>query len=164
MADRILGMGDIINLAKKVEETISEEETRKMEKKLKKASFTYDDYLRQMNMIKKMGSIKGLMKMMPGFSSFGDLDFSENEIKKTEAIILSMTKKERDEHEDIDYSRRKRIANGSGTKIDDVNRLIKGFKRIKQLLKKMPNLQKQGKGIIPNMNDIKQQLGGTLWR
>lgn len=165
MADRILGMGDIINLAKRAEETISEEETLKLEKKLKKASFTYGDYLQQMNMIKKMGSVKGLMKMIPGMSSFGDLDISEKEIKKTEAIILSMTLEEREEKVELSYSRKKRIAKGSGTKIEDVNRLAKGFKRIKQLFKNMPNLGKKGfKGAMPDINDIKQQMGEFLWR
>ena len=165
MADRILGMGDIINLTKKAEATISEEETLKLEKKLKKASFTYGDYLQQMGMIKKMGSVKGLMKMIPGMSSFGDLEVSEKEMKKTEAIILSMTFDEREEKEELTYSRKKRIAKGSGTKIDDVNRLVKGFKRIKQLFKNMPNIGKKGfKGVIPDMNDIKQQMGEILWR
>lgn len=162
MADRILGMGDVINLVKKAEATISEEETKKLEKKIKKASFTYDDYLIQMNMIKKMGSIKGLMKMIPGISSMGDFEFSEKELKKTEAIILSMTLDERDEKVELDYSRKKRIARGSGTKTDDVNRLVKGFKRLKQFLKKMPNFGK--KGNMPDINEIKDQLGGMLWR
>ena len=165
MADRILGMGDVINLAKKTEAIISEEESIKLEKKIKKASFTYDDYLKQMSMIKKMGSVKGLMKMIPGMSSFGDFDFSDDDLKKTEAIILSMTKDEREEKDEMGYSRRKRISRGSGTKVDDVNRLIKGFKRIKQFLKKMPNMGKKGlKGNMPDMKDIKQQLGGMLWR
>ena len=165
MADRILGMGDIINLSKKVEAEISEEETLKLEKKLKKASFTYGDYLSQMNMVKKMGSVKGLMKMIPGMSSFGDLDISEKEMKKTEAIILSMTIDEREEKVELSYSRKKRIAKGSGAKIDDVNRLVKGFKRIKQLFKNMPNFGKKGfKGAMPDMNDIKQQMGDILWR
>jgi signal recognition particle subunit SRP54 len=165
MADRILGMGDVINLAKKAEATISEEESLKLEKKIKKASFTYDDYLTQMGMVKKMGSLKGLMKMVPGLSSFGDLDFSENELKKTEAIILSMTPDERNEQEELSYSRKKRIARGSGTKMDDVNRLVKGFKRLKQLMKNMPNIGKKGfKGVIPDINDIKQQLEeNNLW-
>lgn len=163
MADRILGMGDVINLVRKAEMTISEEENEKINEKIKKASFTYSDYLQQMNMIKKMGSIKSLMKMVPGMSSI-DFDFSENETKKTESIILSMTPLEREEKVDIEYSRRKRIAKGSGTHIDDVNRLIKGFKRIKQFFKSMPGMQKKGlKGVIPNMKDIKQQFGGTLW-
>ena len=162
MADRILGMGDVINLVRKAEANISDEETAKMEKKIKKASFTYNDYLKQMGMIKKMGSLSGLMKMIPGFSSFGDFDFSDKELKKTEAMILSMTPREREEKDEIVYSRRKRIAKGSGTKIDDVNRLVKGFKRIKQFLKKMPD---KGffKGVMPNMKDIKQQLGGMPW-
>ncbi len=163
MADRILGMGDVINLVRKAEDAISKEENEKMQEKIQKASFTYSDYLQQMNSIRKMGSIKSLMKMVPGFSSL-DFDFSEDEIKKTEAIILSMTPLEREEKVELQYPRRKRIAKGSGTNIDDVNRLIKGFKRIKQFFKSMPGMQKKGlKGVIPNMKDIKQQFGGTLW-
>lgn len=163
MADRILGMGDVINLVKKAESTISEEENEKMQAKLKKASFTYSDYLQQMGMIRKMGSIKSLMKMVPGIGSM-DFDFSEVEMKKTEAIILSMTPLEREEKVELEYSRRKRVASGSGTKIDDVNRLVKGFKRIKQFLKSMPSMQKKGlKGVLPNMKDIKQQIGESLW-
>ena len=164
MADRILGMGDIINLTKRAEAAITEEETSKLEKKLKKASFTYGDYLGQMHAIRKMGSIKSLMKMIPGMSSFGDLDLPEKELKKTEAIILSMTIDEREERVELTYSRKKRIANGSGTKIDDVNRLTKSFKRLKQLIKNMPNFGKKGfKGAMPDMNDIKQQMGDILW-
>lgn len=164
MADRILGMGDIINLVRKAEVAISKEETQKIEKKIKKAAFCYDDYLKQMSMIKKMGSVKGLMKMIPGMSSFGDLEFSEKELNKTESIILSMTKDEREEKVELCYSRRKRLAKGSGTKINDVNHVVKGFKRIKQFLKKMPNMGKN-KGIIPNISDIKQQMeDNNLWR
>lgn len=147
MADRILGMGDVINLVRKAQEHVDEEETKKLEQKLKKASFTFDDYMRQMGMIKKMGSFKSLFKMIPGFSGFGELDVSEKEFAKIEAMILSMTPAERQEKVEIIPSRRRRIANGSGTTIDDVNRLIKGFKRLKQVFKDMPNFkQKMGKG------------------
>jgi signal recognition particle subunit SRP54 len=99
--------------------------------------------------------------MIPGASSLGNLDLSEKELKKTEAMILSMTEKEREEKSELSYTRKKRIASGSGTKLDDVNRLAKGFKRIKQFLKKMP---KKGLKGIPNMEEMKQQLGGKLWR
>ncbi len=143
MADRILGMGDIINLVRKAEEHIDEEESKRMEQKLKKASFTYDDYLRQMSMIKKMGSFKSLLKMIPGIPNFDQVDISEKEFQKIESMILSMTLEERQERVELVPSRRHRIANGSGTKIDDVNRMVKGFKRLKQFFKEMPNLKQK---------------------
>lgn len=158
MADRILGMGDVINLVKKAQEHFDEKESRELEEKMRKASFTYEDYLKQMGMVKKMGSFKSLLKMMPGFGGLGDLDFSDKEFAKTEAIILSMTPGERRELDELTVSRRKRIAKGSGVDIDAVNRLVKGFKRVKQLFKNMPDLKGKMKGL-PNMNEIKNQLG-----
>lgn len=148
MADRILGMGDVINLVKKAEEHFEEEASEELEKKIRKASFTFTDYLKQMGSIKKMGSIKGLLKMLPGFSELGDLDMSEKEFKKLEAMILSMTPKERECLDELTPSRRRRIASGSGAHIDDVNRMAKGFKRIKQLFKSMPTSKKKLKGEL----------------
>lgn len=161
MADRILGMGDIINLVRKAKDIADKEGSIKLEKKIRKKSFNYDDYIKQMSMIKKMGSIKGLLKMIPGFSSFGDFDMPENELKKIEAIIKSMTKDEKLEFVDLSHTRRKRLAKGSGTSLDDVNRLVKGFKRIKQFLKKMP-----AKGLAKGMFNMNQmsKFGGNLWR
>jgi signal recognition particle subunit SRP54 len=166
MADRILGMGDVINLVRKAEENIDEEESKKLERKLKKATINYNDYLQQMKMIQKMGSVKSLMKMIPGLSSFGEMAISDKELKKTESIILSMTLKERKESSELTYPRKKRIAKGSGTSIDDVNKLVKGFKRIKQFLKKMPNMKQAGlKDMFSDMKNIKNQFGGKkLWR
>lgn len=135
MADRILGMGDTINLVKKAKEHISDEEAQKLEEKMRKASFTYNDYLKQMQAVRKMGSLKGLMKMLPGASQLGDFDRSEKEFSKIEAIILSMTLKEREEKDDLSMSRMKRIARGSGTAVQDVNKLKKSFKQSKQFLK-----------------------------
>ncbi len=143
MADRILGMGDVINLVRKAEDHINEEESKRLEKKIKNASFTFDDYLKQMSMIKKMGSFKSLLKMMPGMSNMPEIDMSDGEFKKIEAIILSMTPKERQGSEELSPPRRRRVAKGSGCSIDDVNRLVKGFKRIKQLMKKMPGMKKK---------------------
>lgn len=162
MADRILGMGDVINLVKKAQEHIDEEESRKLEQKIRKATFSYDDYLKQMGMVKKMGSIKGLLKMLPGMGSLGDLDFSDKEFNKMEAMILSMTQDEREEREELSVSRRKRIARGSGVSIDDINRMVKGFKRVKQLFKNMPDMKSKMKGI-PSLNEIKDQLKGNKW-
>jgi signal recognition particle subunit SRP54 len=135
MADRILGMGDTINLVKKAKEHISEEEAEKLEEKMRKATFTYDDYLKQMQAVRKMGSFKGLMKMLPGASKLADCDKSEKEFYKIEAIILSMTFRERCEKDELSISRVKRIAQGSGTAIQDVNKLRKSFKQAKQFFK-----------------------------
>lgn len=165
MADRILGMGDIVNLVKKAQENISEEESLALEKKLKKASFTYEDYLKQMGMVRKMGSFKSLLKMVPGFGSMGDLDFSDAEFNKMEAIIYSMTPAERQEKVELEHGRRKRIAKGSGVPVDDVNRMVKGFKRVKQLFKNMPDMKAQAKrmGGMPDLNEIKKQFEGKKW-
>lgn len=141
MADRVLGMGDVINLVKKAEEHIDEKQSADLEKKLRKASFTYDDYLKQMGMMKKMGSLKSLLKMIPGMSEIGDLEMPEKEFIKTEAIIQSMTPKEREERVELIPSRRRRIALGSGTTIDDVNRLVKGFKNLKKMCKSIPKMK-----------------------
>lgn len=142
MADRILGMGDVINLVKKAKEQFDEKETQKMEEKIRKASFTYEDYLTQMNMMKKMGPLKGLLQMLPGVGSLPNLDQSEVEMKRVEAIILSMTIKERRGIDELEPQRRWRIAKGSGTKISDVDRLIKGFKRMKDFMKDKKQLKK----------------------
>jgi signal recognition particle subunit SRP54 len=157
MADRILGMGDVINLVRKAEEAFDEGEGKKMEEKLRKAQFTYDDYLRQMGMMKKMGSFKNLLKMVPGLSSFGgDFEMSDKEFQKIESMILSMTLEERLEKEELSHSRRRRIALGSGVKLDEVNRLVKGFKRMKQLIKSVG--QKGG------FSEMKQKMmGGKTW-
>ncbi len=165
MADRILGMGDVINLVKKAQENISEQESLDLEKKLKKASFTYEDYLKQMGMVRKMGSLKSLLKMIPGFSGMGDLDFSDSEFNKMEAIIYSMTPAERQEKVELEHGRRKRIAKGSGVPVDDVNRMVKGFKRVKQLFKSMPDMKAQAKkmGSMPDLNEIKKQFEGKKW-
>lgn len=158
MADRILGMGDVINLVKKAKEAITEEESAELEKKIRKASFTYNDYLKQMGRVKKMGSLKSLLKMLPGMGAMEGLDFSDQEFKRLEAIILSMTPEEREEEVELEHSRRRRIALGSGVPVDDVNRMVKGFKRVKQLFKNMP-----GKSSLPDLNQLKQQWKGKSW-
>lgn len=153
MADRILGMGDTINLVKKAKEHMDEDAAQLLEKKMRSATFTYEDYLSQLQMVKKMGSLKSLMGMLPGMSSLKELDIDEKEFFKTEAIIQSMTPSERSEDHELSVSRRKRIASGSGTTIDDVNKLVKMFKKAKQFLKNMPN-----------MKQLEKMLGGTQWR
>ena len=166
MADRILGFGDVINLVKKAQENYSEKESEELEKKLKKARFTYEDYLKQMGMVRKMGSLKGLLRMLPGFGAMGDLDFSDGEFNKMEAIIYSMTPEERQEKVELEHSRRKRLAKGSGVAIDDVNRMVKGFKRVKELFKNMPDMKSQAKmmGGMPDLEELKKQLKGKTWR
>ena len=165
MADRILGMGDVINLVKRAQENITEEESEELEKKLKKASFTYEDYLKQMGRVRKMGSLKGLLKMIPGFSQMGEMNFDDGEFNKMEAMISSMTLQERQERVELEHSRRKRIAKGSGVGIDDVNRMVKGFKRVKQLFKNMPDMKAQAKkmGGMPDMEQLKKQFEGKKW-
>ena len=159
MADRILGMGDVINLVKKAQDAFDEKESADLEKKLKKASFSYEDYLKQMGKVKKMGSIKNLLKMMPGFGMMGDLDFSDKEFSKLEAMILSMTPAERQEKVELENSRRRRIANGSGVHVDDVNRMVKGFKKIKQLFKNMPDMSGAAKKFgLSDLNELKKQF------
>jgi signal recognition particle subunit SRP54 len=146
MADRILGMGDIINLVKRAEEHLDAVEGKKLEKKLLKAEFSFDDYLKQMGMMKKMGSLKGLLKMLPGASALGEFEIPEKEMQVTEVIILSMTPKERACLVELEPSRRRRIASGAGVSMDEVNRLVKGFKRAKQMMKSLPfnKLSKMG--------------------
>jgi len=155
MADRILGMGDMVNLVRLAKEHSEERNEEELEEKLRKASFTYEDYLKQMKMMKKMGPLKSLFKMMPGMSEMGSLDVSEKEFSKLESMILSMTVHERLEKVELIPSRRRRIASGSGTLIDDVNRMVKGFKQLKQFCKSMPNM----KDLMKNM-----PKGKNLWQ
>lgn len=148
MADRILGFGDVINLVKKAEAHIDEKQAKELEAKMKKASFTYEDYLSQMKMVRKMGSLKGMLSMMPGASKLGDLDLPEKEMQSVGAIIESMTARERTGIDELLPPRRLRIAKGSGTNIDRVNKLVKSHKQMKSLMKKtkgMKNLMKMVK-------------------
>ncbi len=141
MASRILGMGDVLTLIEKAQSAVSEEEMKKMEKKLREASFTLDDFLTQFESMKKMGNMSELINMIPGMSGMkiSDKDIDESRIEKYKAIIRSMTKLERDKPEIIKSSRRQRIAAGSGTTIQDVNQLLKQFDQTKELMRKMKN-------------------------
>ncbi|MCB1111814.1 MAG: signal recognition particle protein [Chlamydiia bacterium] len=152
MADRILGMGDTINLVRKAQEHIDEDEAKSLEQKMRTASFTYDDYLKQIQMVKKMGSLKGLLSMLPGAAKLNEMDIDEKEFFKIEAIIQSMTMNERAGADELTVPRRKRIARGSGTAVDDVNKLAKSFKQAKQFFKNMPN-----------MKQMQKMIGGSLW-
>ena len=136
MADRILGMGDIVTLVEKAQEQFDVEEARKIQKKIAKNQFTFSDFLSQIQQIKKMGNIKELASMIPGVGkALKNLDMDDNAFKGIEAIIFSMTPAERENPELINGSRRKRIADGSGTSIQEVNRLIKQFDETRKLMK-----------------------------
>jgi signal recognition particle subunit SRP54 len=135
MASRILGMGDIVTLVERAQENFNAEEAAKLQEKMAKGSFGFDDFLQQMQAVKKMGGMKDLMKMMPGASELGDMDFDENELKKMEGIVYSMTLEERQDPDVIDSSRRRRIAAGSGTQPHDVSGLVKQFVRSRDMLK-----------------------------
>ncbi len=136
MASRILGMGDIVSLVEKAQEQYDEEQARKISKKLKTNDFNFNDFLTQINQIKKMGNIKDLMGMIPGVGKMmKDVDINDDAFKGIEAIIGSMTPFERENPAKIDGSRRKRIARGSGTTIEDVNRLLKQFEETRKMMK-----------------------------
>jgi signal recognition particle subunit SRP54 len=136
MADRILGMGDIVSLVEKAQEQFDEEEAKKLQKKIAKNQFTFDDFLAQIQQIKKMGNIKDLMGMIPGMGkAMKDVDIDDDAFKNIESIIKSMTKQEREDPSLMNGSRRKRIADGSGTTIQEVNQLLKQFDEMKKMMK-----------------------------
>ena len=163
IANRILGMGDIVSLVEKAAEDLGEENLKKAEENLKKGQFSMQDYLTQLRQMKKMGGIEGLMSFMPGVSKIkSQMDAAgvdEKIITKNEAIILSMTKKEKENPKIIDGSRRKRIANGSGTDVATINKLLKQFKMMSEMMKKMSKGNLKGmteKGIPPELfNQLK---------
>ncbi len=137
MAGRILGMGDIVTLVEKAHEQFDAEQALKMQEKMAKGSFGFDDFLSQMQAVKKMGGMKDLLKMMPGMGSLGELDFDDAELKRMEGIVYSMTMQERRDPDVIDSSRRRRIAAGSGTQPNDVSGLVKTFTRTRDMLKSL---------------------------
>ena len=158
IANRILGMGDIVSLVEKASQDLGEENIKKAEENLKKGKFSMADYLTQLRQMKKMGGIEGLMSFMPGVSKIkSQMDkagVDEKIITQNEAIILSMTKKEREDPKIIDGSRRKRIANGSGTDVATINKLLKQFKMMSEMMKKMSKGNLKGmedKGIPPEL-------------
>ncbi len=151
MADRILGMGDVVSLVEKAQEQFDQEEARKLSKKIAKNQFDYNDFLSQIGQIKKMGNLKDLAGMIPGMSKMmKKIDVDDDAFKGIEAIIQSMTAKEREDPKLMNGSRRKRIANGSGNDIQEVNRLIKQFDETKKMMKMM----KDGKGMAGLMNKM----------
>jgi len=146
MADRILGMGDIVSLVERAQEQYDEEEARKLQKKIAKNQFNFDDFLKQIQQIKKMGNLKDLAGMIPGMGKMmKNIDFDDDAFKGIEAIIRSMTPAERDQPSVINGSRKKRIAAGSGSSIQEVNRLIKQFDDTRKVMKMMTSGNKMGK-------------------
>ena len=139
MTSRILGMGDMLSIIEKAEEAFDEEEALKLEKKLRKQEFDLDDYLAQLRQMKKMGSFSSLLKMIPGMNKFGDIKVDDKEFVRIEAIICSMTQKEKRNTRLLNASRRQRIAKGSGTTVQDINKFISSFEMTQKLMKKMQN-------------------------
>ena len=143
MADRILGMGDVVSLVERAQMQFDEEEAKKLEKKIRKNKFDFDDFMGQIQQIKKMGNIKELAAMIPGVGkALKDVDIDDNAFKQIEAIIQSMTPKERQNPDIINQSRRQRIAKGSGTKLEDVNRLMKQFDQTRKMMKMVTGMDR----------------------
>jgi len=153
MADRILGMGDVVSLVEKAQEQFDEGEARKLQKKLAKNTFNFNDFLKQISQIKKMGDLKDVVSMIPGMGkAMKNMDLDDDAFKHIEAIIHSMTPDERENPALINGSRRKRIANGSGTNIQEVNRLLKQFAETRKMMKAVS----QGKNVQRMMGGMKQ--------
>lgn len=154
MADRILGMGDVVSLVERAQEQFDEEEAKRLEKKIQKNQFDFNDFYNQIQQIKKMGNLKELAGMIPGVGkAIRDIDIDDNAFKGIEAIIQSMTPKERTHPEVLNTSRRRRIAMGSGTSIQEVNRLIKQFDQTRKMMKMVTGSQM--KGMMSRMKNMK---------
>ncbi len=152
LASRILGMGDMLTLIEKAQETFDVEQVQALEKKLRQEAFTLEDFRQQLLQIQKMGPIEGLLDMIPGLGKMKAMKGAkpdEGELKRVEAIILSMTRKERDNYQIINGSRRRRIARGSGTTVEEVNRLLKNFATTQKMIKQMGKAAKKGKMPLP---------------
>ncbi len=158
MADRILGMGDVVSLVERAQQQFDEEEAKRLEKKIRKNKFDFDDFMGQIQQIKKMGNLKDLASMIPGVGKqIKDLDIDDNAFKGIEAIINSMTPKERANPDIINQSRRLRIAKGSGTKIEDVNRLMKQFDQTRKMMKMVSGM---GNSRMAQMAAAMKMKGG----
>lgn len=154
MADRILGMGDIVSLVERAQEQYDEKEAQKLQKRIKKNQFDFNDFLKQLQQVKKMGNVKDLMGMLPGMGkAIKDVDIEEDSFKHIEAIIYSMTPFERENPKEIDNKRKKRIARGSGQDLQEVNKLLKQFHDTKKMMKLMSNKKNM-------MNMMRQMKGG----
>ena len=160
LVSRILGMGDMLTFIEKAVKHVNIEEAEKLKKKIKKNDFSLEDFLSQMKTIKKMGSMHSMMKMIPGMGQVAqkiDEDKAEGELKKVEAIILSMTRQERDDYEIIDGSRRKRIAKGSGTSVEEVNKLLKQFAEMRKMMKQFM----KGGASLNKMRGLASMMQGS---
>jgi signal recognition particle subunit SRP54 len=158
MASRILGMGDVLSLIEKAEQQIDEKQAIDLEQKLKKNQFTLEDMLQQMRQVRKMGPISGILGMLPGMGAMKQLknaDIDEGQLDRVEAIILSMTPQERANPGLIKGSRRKRIANGSGTKVQHVNQLVKQFDQMRKMMRHVAS------GKMPDAQQLAQMSGGA---
>ena len=159
MSSRILGMGDVLSLIEKAQENLDEERAKEMEKKLRKASFGFDDYLESMSQMKKMGGMSSILKMLPGMggSQLSQIEdqIDESQMGRTEAIILSMTPKERANPDLLNQSRKIRIAKGAGVDISEVNKLVKQFDQARKLMK-----QFGGMGGGKRRGGLKLPFGG----
>ena len=165
MASRILGMGDVLSIIEKAEETFDEEEALKMEKKLRKQKFDLEDYLAQLRQVKKMGSFSSILKMLPGMGNLKNIQIDDKEFDKVEAMICSMTLEERRNPKILNGSRRLRIAKGSGTTVQDINKFINSFEMTQKMMKKLTNnkgaMKKMMRGLDDgnlDLNDITKNL------
>ena len=148
MAERILGMGDVVSLVERAQQAFDVEEAKKIQQKVAKKTLGFDDFLSQIKQVQKMGSMKDLVGMIPGANKISPDDIHEDAFKGVEAIIQSMTPKERSQPKLLNHSRKKRIASGSGMKIEDVNRLIKQFEQMQKMMKMV---QRGGAGKFMQM-------------
>lgn len=152
MAERILGMGDVLSIIEKAEEAFDEEEAEALEKQLRKQEFDLDDYLAQIRQMKKMGSFSSILKMLPGANKLGDIKIDDKEFVKIEAMICSMTKKERRNPKILNGSRRQRIAEGSGTTVQDINKFMKSFEMTEKMMKQMKSKKGGMKNALKGLN------------
>jgi signal recognition particle subunit SRP54 len=156
MASRILGMGDVLTLIERAEQAASADEQAEMEARMRKGQFTFDDFLQAQRMLRRMGPLQGIMKMIPGMGQLANVDVDESQLKRVEAIVLSMTPRERSVPHVIDGRRRERIARGSGTSVPEVNQLLEARKVMERMMKqlgsgKLPSLPGLGGGGLPGM-------------
>jgi signal recognition particle subunit SRP54 len=160
MASRILGMGDVLTLIEKAEQAVAADEQEELERRIRAGEFSFDDFLSSYRMLRKMGPLKGVMKLIPGMGSqLGALDIDERQMARVEAIVLSMTPDERRTPHLINGPRRRRIAAGSGTSIDEVNRLLQARKQMQKMMRQM------GKGKLPALPaELTGQRGGQSGR
>jgi signal recognition particle subunit SRP54 len=165
VVSRVLGMGDVLSLIEKAEEAVSLEDAEKLERKIRLDDFTLEDFRDQLRTIRKMGPLEQILGMLPGMGAIKELkqarqQVDDKQLLRVEAIINSMTQKERRNHQIINGQRRKRIAKGSGTSVEEVNRLLKQFLQMKKMLKAMGGMAGLGKGKRPNLSALKGMMRG----